>query len=77
MRLYETISLSLAENAQSLANAWCKGEDTIGTKRFIPQYFTVMKDRVGMFYVTNRFDPRVVEYCKQNNITPRESINVL
>jgi hypothetical protein len=71
MNLHESNPSISKEHAQRLADAWCKGEDIMGAKIYTPEYFTVMRDRTGKFYATNRFDPRIVEYCKQYNITPR------
>ena len=73
-KLYETPKTLDANNtlerAEAIAKLWCKGQgqsDTIG-----PEYNTVLKAKNGVYYVTNRFDPRVVQWCKDNNVIPED-----
>lgn len=34
------------------------------------EYYTTLPTQCGKYYVTNRFDPRVVQWCKENNVVP-------
>lgn len=72
-KLYETpLNKGLnncKERAQAIADLWCKGQGAAsGIGR---EYNTVLRTQSGEYYVTNRFDPRVVQWCKETGITPR------
>lgn len=53
------------ETATRIAEVW--------TKAF-KEYYTILKckDLCGRYYVTNRYDPRVVQWCKENGVVPED-----
>lgn len=72
-RLFEGGSYPSMEDAQNTADRYCKGL-LVTSNRKCPngkEYHTVLKGPLG-YYVTNRYDPRVVQWCKENNVKPRD-----
>ncbi len=74
-RLYETptrfpYGYNSLERAETIAKLWCAGKgqsSSIG-----PEYNTVLRTKKGQYYVTNRYDPKVVQWCKDNNVVPED-----
>ena len=58
------------ERAEAIAKLWCKGQGAASS--IGPEYNTVLRAKNGVYYVTNRYDPRVVQWCKNNNVVPED-----
>ncbi len=69
--LYEQC-FTIEEEAERTADRWSKGETLLGPLVGGPEYNTVLRSKDGKYYVTNRFDPRVVQWCKENNVVPED-----
>ncbi len=72
--LFEGSNLNTLKHAQRIADRYCSG---LLVTMDVPtpagkEYHTVLRSSDGYYYVTNRFDPRVVQWCKKNNVVPED-----
>ena len=72
--LCETITFNNQKDAELISNTWSKGLSFYAERKLHcgKEYNTTLKDvETKLWYITNYFDPRVRQWCKDNNIVPR------